>query len=631
MNDSTSAKDKRRFATRLKEARIGDQAAQYDVALMFANGVGVSKSVAHAFTWAKAAAEKGHVGAQYLLGIAYSGGLGTHKDEQRALSWFLKAHERGSEKAAFKLARVMALEQPVLAFRFALEAAEKGLAEAQVAVADSYTIGAGVDADAGQSLYWYQRAAEQGASPAQYALGQCLEKAASDYDYDDHAEARQWYRAAAKAGHPGAQLALDRLDKAGYGRNGQVTKSRSGGRERRISDSRWIQYAAHGGTDDFYHLGMLYEQGVSVDRNLKQARVWYRKAAELGHVKAQFSLACSFEQSDFEQAKIWMLRAAQQGHPQAQYAVGQMCLRALSGAQDKLDALVWFAEAAQQGNATAQFALGGLLKKDADGMAHTAITQAASGGYADAQYAMGERYRHGTGVAKNWLEACRWYQMAAEQDHAQAQCALAGCYAEGKGAKKDLAHAFAWYEKAAAQNLPKAQWNLGELYATGIPGLEADAKKAMMLCKRAANAGFAPAQATLGALFARAKKNDRAVHWWSMAAEQGDLEALFNMGQAYRLGLGVEKDESRAFAMLLRAGEGGLAAAQSRLGLAYATGQGVALDPIEAAKWFELAALGGDTAAAANWTNAKRTLSPAQRTESERRTQEWLRYRGSKV
>jgi TPR repeat protein len=213
--------------------------------------------------------------------------------------------------------------------------------------------------------------------------------------------------------------------------------------------------------------------------------------------------------------------------------------------------------------------------------------------------------------------------MAAQQGDAAAQCALAVCYADGKGVKPDIAHAFIWFEKAAAQNVPQAQWNLGELYATGLPGVEADPKKATLLCKRAANAGFAPASATLGALFARAKKHERAVQWWTLAAEQGDLESLFNLGQANRLGLGVAKDEVKAFALFLQAAQGGVAAAQSRMGLAYATGEGAALDPIEACKWFELAAQRGDPSATANRVRSRQTLGPAQLAEADRRVKEW--------
>jgi len=622
MNDSPPTRDKRNFTRRLKEARIGDPAAQYDVALMYATGVGVGKSVAQAFAWTKTAAEKGHIAAQFLLGSAYSGGQGTPKDEQKALSWFIKAHEHGSDKASFKLAKILAIEQATLAFQFAGEAAERGLAEAQLSIAESYAHGVGVAQNDELALHWYQRAAEQGQAVAQFALGQIHAQARGVRE--DMPLARQWYREAASQGHPGAQLALDAMDTEGLGRTGSGAKSRPAARERRSSDNRWIQYATHGRIEDFFDLGTMFDLGIGVEKSSKQARAWYRKAAESGHAGAQFALARALDPSEREQAVQWYRKAAAQGHAPAQRTLGDMQLDGVGIEQDRISALGWFAQAAQQGNAQALYAIGKLLKEDAVNIATLAIERAAAGGQADAQYAMGERYRLGQGVAQNWFEAVRWYQLSAEQEQAAAQCALAGCFAAGLGVKKDMAVAFHWYERSAAQNFPQAQWNLGELYATGLPGVEPDAKKATSLCKRAANAGFAPASATLGALFAKANKYERAIPWWTLAAEQGDVEALFNLGQAYRLGLGVVKDEAKAFELLLQAAVSGLAVAQSRIGLAYATGDGAALDPIEACKWFELAALKGDKAAATNRVRARKALSPAQMAEADRRIKEWL-------
>jgi hypothetical protein len=621
MTEAPSASDKRNFTRRIKEARIGDPAAQYDVALMYATGAGVGKNVSQAFAWTKVAAEKGHTAAQYLLGSAYSGGLGTPKDEQKALYWFTKAYEHGNEKASLKLAKVLAAAQPTLSFQFAIEAAEKGLVEAQLTVADCYAQAFGVEKSKGLALVWYRRAAEQGSPAAQFAFGQAYEHGVGVAA--DMVLAGQWYREAAGHGHPAARLALDRLDAAGYGRANRSAKVRTGTRERRTDDSRWTKYAAHGRVDDLFHLGTMFEQGIGVEKSTKQARVWYKKAAELGHAEAQFALAQGLDAPEQAQALAWYRKAAVQGHAGSQVALADLELQGVGVTQDLLSALGWYAKAAQQDNAAAQFALAKMLTDDAQALAFAAVTEAATGGLAQAQRAMGDRYARGTGVAQNWFEACRWYQMAAEQDDARAQCALAACYAAGRGVKKDMAHAFIWFEKSASQNLPQAQWNLGELYATGLPGVEPDAKKATSLCKRAANAGFAPASATLGALFARAKKHDRAVQWWSLAAEQGDLESLFNLGQAHRLGLGVAKDEAKAFELLLHAADGGVAAAQSRIGLSYATGEGAALDPIEACKWFELAALRGDKAAASNRDRARKSLSPAQQAEANRRVKAW--------
>jgi TPR repeat protein len=629
MSESLSASSKQTFVRRLKEARIGDPAAQYDVALMYANGVGVGKNVAQAFAWTKASAEKGHTVAQYLLGSAYSSGLGTSKDVHKALLWFVKSYEHGNEKAALKLAKVLGVEQLALAFQFLVESAEKGVAEAQLAVAESYANAVGVEQDGRLALDWYRRAAEQGLPGAQFALGQALERGMGTAE--DLVVATQWYREAAAHGHPGAQLSLDRLDAIGSGRLKQSTKRRVGSRERRTTDTRWIKYAAHGRAEDFYHLGVMFELGVSVEKSARQARVWFKKAADAGHADAQFALARSFESSDSELPVAWYQKAAAQGHADAQAALAERYQRGFGVAQDGMAAVNWYARAAAQGHATAKFGLATLLQTEKDPIIFDLLSGAAAGGHSGGQCAMGNRYAQGTGVAQNWFEACRWYEMAAQQGDASAQCALAGCYAGGQGVKRDTAHAFYWFEKAAAQGLPQAQWNLGELYATGLPGVDPDPKKATQLCKRAANAGFAPASATLGALFARANKHERAVRWWTLAAEQGDPESLFNLGQAYRLGLGTTKDEAKAFELFLKAALAGVAAAQSRIGLAYATGEGGALDPIEACKWIELAATRGDKAALANRARARKLLSPAQQAEAERRASEWTLSQSNKA
>jgi TPR repeat protein len=513
------------------------------------------------------------------------------------------------------------VEQSALAFQFLIESAEKGVAEAQLAVAESYANAVGVEQDGRRALEWYLRAASQGLAGAQFALGQAHERGMGIAE--DVGVATQWYREAAAHGHPGAQLSLDRLDAEGSGRLKQSVKGRVGGRERRTTDTRWIKYAAHGRAEDFYHLGVMFELGVSVEKSARQARVWFKKAAEAGHADAQFALARSFESSDSELSIAWYQKAAAQGRVDAQITLAECYQRGLGVAQDRMSAVNWHARAAAQGHATAQFGLATLLQTEKDAIIFDLLSGAAAGGHSGAQCAMGDRYAKGTGVAQNWFEACRWYDMAAQQGEPAAQCALAACYARGRGIKRDIALAFHWFEKAAAQNLPQAQWNLGELYATGLPGVEPDPKKATQLCKRAANAGFAPASATLGALFARAKKHERAVRWWTLAAEQGDLESLFNLGQAHRLGLGTAKDEARAFELFLKAALAGVAAAQSRIGLAYATGEGAALDPIEAYKWIELAATRGDKAAVANRARARKLLSPAQQAEAERRASEW--------
>jgi TPR repeat protein len=624
MSEPSIPRTKREFLKCLKEARIGDPVAQYDVALMYANGAGINKNLEQALHWTRLAAEKGHVSAQYLLARSYQQGLGTNKDPVKALSWYQRAAERGNEKATLKLATLFLEPQNEVAFMLAMDAAKAGLPQAQMAVADQLSKGLGVMQNIDEANQWYRAAAEQGLASAQMAMGKACEFGIGMAA--DLGEASRWYRQAAAQGMPAAQLALQCLDESAGRSNSKAKKpsKRAISRERRVADSRWITYAAKGSTEDFYYLGIMFESGIGVEQSAKQARLWYLKAAERGHVDAMVPLARMVAESNPAEAARWFARAAEHGVAEAQYGLGKVLLAGVGVPKDDTLACTWFAQAARAGHAGAKFELAELMQTQLSALALPWILAAAHSGIAQAQYVMGELSATGDGIQQDWGQACRWYQLAAEQEHAEAQCALAMRYSVGVGVEPDVAMAFHWFERAAAQGNARAQWNLGQLLAVGIPGVPSDSKHAMLLCKRAATAGFVPAQATLGTLFARAKKYDRAVDWWAKAAGQNDQEAQYNLANAYRGGLGIKKDDAVSLEWLLAAAMGGLAAAQARAGLAYATGDGAVIDPIESAKWFILAAERDDASAVANKLHSKEILSPAQWTEAERRASKWM-------
>jgi TPR repeat protein len=624
MSENGVSREKRDYLRRIKEARIGDINAQFEVALLYANGLGVTKSLEQALVWTQAAADKGHVAAQYLLGRTYQQGLGVGKDPQRALVWYQKAAEAGNEKATLSLAKFYAEPQAAVAFHYAFESAEAGFAEAQFTLGEFYAKGFGTRVDAAHACVWFSNAAKQGHAHAEYELGRAFEHGLGMEK--NIAQACDWYRLAAKQGLPAAQLALEHFDVASHslGR-GRKSGKRLVSRERRLADSRWIKFASKGNRDDFFNLGLMFEKGIGVERSVKQARLWYQKAAEHGHPDAMVALASILDKDQSIEAARWRFKAAVLGQAEAQHELAQELAKGTGDNrdQDLCEALTWLSLSARQGYSPSQWDLSELIRSRPDDLQKALTMAAARSGQPQAQYAMGQLCAGGVGVVQDNFQACQWYQLAAEQGLASAQYALALCFSSGLGVKTDLAKAFLWFEKAAAQEHPGAQWSLGELYATGIPGINPDVKQASLLCKRAANAGFAPAQATLGTLFAKAKKFQRAAHWWGMAAEQGDPEALFNLSQAYRLGNGVEKDAVKAFELILEAAEGGLAVAQAQVGLAYATGEGAVLDSIESAKWFILASRGGDESAKANQTRAKKILSPAQWAEASRRAEAW--------
>jgi hypothetical protein len=79
---------------------------------------------------------------------------------------------------------------------------------------------------------------------------------------------------------------------------------------------------------------------------------------------------------------------------------------------------------------------------------------------------------NGRGVARDNIEAAKWFRLAAEQGDASAQFNLGVMYAEGEGVAQDFAEAVKWYRLAADQGYPQAQYNLGLWHATDEAALD---------------------------------------------------------------------------------------------------------------------------------------------------------------
>ena len=87
---------------------------------------------------------------------------------------------------------------------------------------------------------------------------------------------------------------------------------------------------------------------------------------------------------------------------------------------------------------------------------------------------------------------------------------------------------------------------------------------------------------------------------WAPLAEDGAPEAQRNLAQLYRLGLGVERDNARAYELYTAAAEQNSVEAQVNAAFLLLTGEGVEKDPKQAALWFAKAADQGDALAQFN-------------------------------
>ena len=87
-------------------ADAGHKDAQYRLAIMFQNGVGVVANEAVAFHWMQQAAEQDHGPAQHGLACCYLEGSGTHRDDPAAVQWLQRAVRHGLAGALVVLAQL---------------------------------------------------------------------------------------------------------------------------------------------------------------------------------------------------------------------------------------------------------------------------------------------------------------------------------------------------------------------------------------------------------------------------------------------------------------------------------------------------------------------------------------------
>src|SRR6056297_478611 len=101
-------------------------------------------------------------------------------------------------------------------------------------------------------------------------------------------------------------------------------------------------------------------------------------------------------------------------------------------------------------------------------------------------------------------------------------------------------------------------------------------------------------------------------------ARSGNADAEELIGVMFALGLGVDRDDERAFEWYLRASMKGHPGAQSGVGWYYETGRGLpAPDLVRAYLWYALSAIGGDIDAPDSLDELVPRMTRAQRDRAQ--------------
>lgn len=201
-----------------------------------------------------------------------------------------------------------------------------------------------------------------------------------------------------------------------------------------------------------------------------------------------------------------------------------------------------------------------------------AFEASAAGGLAAANTKLGDYHLFGIGpLRRDAEEAADYFEAAAEAGDAPAQMTLGLMHRLGAGVPRDLGRMVELMRAAADGGYHFAQYRIGQTFLTGegIPGGE---------------------DASLGI-----PDRELAARYLSMAAEQGNIEAVLELARYYgELDGAGEGDPEQQFIWTERAAEAGLPDAVAALGFLYERGRGVEASAEQAATLYVQALETGD-------------------------------------
>jgi TPR repeat protein len=204
------------------------------------------------------------------------------------------------------------------------------------------------------------------------------------------------------------------------------------------------------------------------------------------------------------------------------------------------------------------------------------IRKAAQSGDAIAQYKLAAMCYEGKGTQQDSCEAAQWYLKAAQQGHVDAQFTLGIMYERGDGVDRDDDKAYQWIAQAAQQGHPRARTLL-------------ESDKWLLYLDEQAHSGEERPNPDRPASTSSGVTREQ-VDEYIRKAEQGDVDAQYNLGVIFYHGEGMARDFQEALTWFQKAAEQDDADAQYNLGFMFGRGEGVKRDHAQSMQWFKRAA-----------------------------------------
>lgn len=152
------------------------------------------------------------------------------------------------------------------------------------------------------------------------------------------------------------------------------------------------------------------------------------------------------------------------------------------------------------------------------------LVESADGGYADAQYQLGNMLIAGDEIEEDYDKAFIYIKKASDQNHAKAAYDLGYLYQNGFGCAKDFQKALEAYKKSANFGFVDAIHQVGAFYWEGL-GVTQDENKAIEWFKKACERDYVPSLVIMGNIYYNLEEDEESYKYLCRAAELGSDEA----------------------------------------------------------------------------------------------------------
>ncbi len=312
----------------------------------------------------------------------------------------------------------------------------------------------------------------------------------------------------------------------------------------------------------------------------------------------------SFEPYPLSELQDRIQYALEENEPEAQYRLGRMYEEGIGVNIDYQIARQWYEASAANGFVPAMVSLANMFLYGAEGvdpdptLALSYLREAEKSENPLVFYELGLYFENVGGTAQNYAKAFEYYQKAAREGVLNAHVKLAIFYQYGLGVEPDITLAIRHYrlleELAEDDNVSQyVSAMLGSIYLEyGI--VETDMEKRFRWLRAAAQEGNVEAMFFLGDAYYTGRGIERdyakSAGWYLAAARQDHAQAMTNLAYLYLNGYGVKKDYEKAFNWFKSAAELGNAEGAWNVGNIYYYGYGKDQDLAQAREWFSRSA-----------------------------------------